>query len=376
MDRPKGSLISYMSGLVKTNGGINCAQGIPGFNPPQELIDALIDNSKTNVHQYAHGNGLIELRELICEGFIKRNDFDPGNIMITNGATEAISLIYLYLRRKITSGFTVLSFDPVYESYSNLPKIHGDTFISFSSLPDGIFDFEELEKTIKNNHVNLIILCSPGNPFGKIWKKNDIFKLHNICRENGVFLIFDFVYSDIYFYDSPYLPYELIDDHTFFVSAFSKMLSITGWRIGYFVCSKENMNDLSMIHDYTGLCAPSILQKTIAEYLRNNDMGSAYLENLRTLVKRSFIIMSESLKTSGFNTPTIDGGYFVWTKIPEKFDSGFDFALDLYSKKKVGTVPGIHFSSNGEKFIRVSIARNSDEISDAAERIKDFVLNH
>ncbi|HNW81450.1 MAG TPA: pyridoxal phosphate-dependent aminotransferase [bacterium] len=375
MDRPKGSLISYMSGLVKTNGGINCAQGIPGFNPPKELIEALINSSKTNIHQYAHGNGLIELRKLICEGFVKRNDFDPSNIMITNGATEAISLIYLYLRLKITSGFTVLSFDPVYESYSNLPKIYGDTFISFSPLIDGSFDFEELEKTIKEQSVNLIILCSPGNPLGKIWKKNDILKLHEICSKNGVFLVFDFVYSDIYFYDRPYIPYELIDEQTFFVSAFSKMLSITGWRIGYLVCSKKNTEDLSRIHDYTGLCAPSILQTAVAEYLNDNNFGAEYLNNLRNLVKKSFNIMSESINEAGFVTPAIDGGYFIWTRIPEKFDNGFDFALDLYEKKKVSTVPGIHFSSIGKKFIRVSIARNSDEISDAAERIKDFVLS-
>lgn len=376
MDRPAGSLISYMSGLVKTNGGINCAQGIPGFNPPQELIEALIESSMTNVHQYAHGNGLVELRELICKGLIKGNDFDPGNIMITNGATEAISLIYLYLKRKTMSGFTVLSFDPVYESYSNLPKIYGDTFISFSPLTDGSFNFEELEKTIKKQGVNLIILCSPGNPLGKIWEKNDILKLHEMCSKNGVFLVFDFVYSDIYFYDQPYMPYELIDEQTFFVSAFSKMLSITGWRTGYLISSKKNNDALSLIHDYTGLCAPSILQTAIAKYLKNNQFGEQYLADLRNSVKGSFNIMKGSLNTAGFTTPQIDGGYFIWTKIPEKFDNGFDLALDLYTKKKVGTVPGIHFSHNGNKFIRISIARNSEEISEAAERIKDFVLNY
>lgn len=376
MEKPKGSLISYMSGLVKTNGGINCAQGIPGFNPPEELLEALIDSSKTNVHQYAHGNGLIELRELICSGFIKRKDFDHNSVMITNGATEAISLIYLYLRRKFLSGFTVLSFDPVYESYSNLPKIYGDTFLSFGSLQNGSFDFEELEKTIKEQSVNLIILCSPGNPLGKIWKKNDIFKLHRICSDYKVFLIFDFVYSDIYFYDAPYLPFELIDERTFFVSAFSKMLSITGWRIGYIASIKEHMDLLTQIHDYTGLSAPSILQTAIARYLRDNNFGEKYLNNLRDSVKESFNIMIASTNKAGFITPYIDGGYFVWTKIPDKFDNGFDFALELYEKKKVGTVPGIHFSSSGEKFIRISIARNSNEISEAAERIKDFVLNY
>lgn len=371
MDRPTGSLISYMSGLVKTGGGINCAQGIPGFNPPAELIEELKICSELPVHQYAHGNGVIELRDIISAETAK--DIDRDNVLITNGATEAISLIYLYLRKMTGAGFTTLAFDPVYESYSNLPRIYGDRFIPFEAPAGGSFDLEDLENTVKNEHVNLIILCSPGNPLGKIWSKEDILKLHGICSKYGTFLIFDYVYSDIYFNEAPYLPYELIDERTFFVSAFSKMLSITGWRVGYLISSKDNMQELVKIHDYTGLCAPSILQNAICGYLRKNDMGRKYLEELRKLVRRSFDIMHTALTGSGFKTPPIDGGYFIWTEIPPQFDSGFDFAIELYEKKKIGTVPGIHFSRNGNKFIRISIARNSDEISEAAKRIREFV---
>ena len=373
MERPSGSLISYMSSLVKTGGGINCAQGIPGFNPPAELIEELKICSGLPVHQYAHGNGVIELRDIISAGSACSQNIDRDNVLITNGATEAISLIYLYLKRKKGGSFTTLAFDPVYESYSNLPRIYGDRFIPFEASDDGSFDLEHLENTVKNEKVDLVILCSPGNPFGKIWSKKDIIKLHGICSKQGTFLIFDYVYSDIYFNEAPYLPYELIDERTFFVSAFSKMLSITGWRVGYLISSKNNMKELVNIHDYTGLCAPSILQNAVCGYLRKNDMGRKYLEDLRDLVKRSFDIMHSALDSSGFKTPSIDGGYFIWTEIPPQFDNGFDFAIELYEKKKVGTVPGIHFSKKGNKFIRISIARNSEEISEAAKRIREFI---
>ena len=179
--------------------------------------------------------------------------------------------------------------------------------------------------------------------------------------------------ADLYFNEKPYLPFDLVDETLFVVSAFSKMLSITGWRVGYIVGEAQHIENLAKIHDYTGLCTPSILQAAIAGYLEKNDFGSYYLAFLREKVSASFKIMHSTLEKSGFFMPPIDGGYFVWAKIPQKFDDGFKFAMDLYESKKVGTVPGIHFSEKGNNFIRISIAKDAAEIEEAAKRIIDFV---
>ena len=373
MERPAGSLISFMSNLVKKNGGINCAQGIPGFNPPEELINELVAAAKRPVHQYPAGNGNPKLRELIASGLSGNCGLTTENVLVTNGATEAISLIYLYLRQKTNGKFTVLSFDPVYESYVNLPKIYNDRFLCEYPDESGSFDFEALEKRISAEKVNLVLLCSPGNPLGKIWKKSEITALYEICRKNGAKLVFDAVYSDLYFGEKPYLPFDLAGDTLFVVSAFSKMLSITGWRVGYVAAAVEHIENMAGIHDYTGLCTPSVLQIAIAEYLEKNDFGRNYLSNLRGKIKESFEIMHSSLEKSGFSMPSIDGGYFVWAKIPAPFTDGFEFAMSLYEKKKVGTVPGIHFSEKGNNFIRISVAKEAAEIKEAALRIVDFV---
>ncbi|HOB72065.1 MAG TPA: aminotransferase class I/II-fold pyridoxal phosphate-dependent enzyme, partial [bacterium] len=144
MPKPDGSLISYMSNLVKTHGGINCAQGIPGFAPPRELLQKLVEVTQRNVHQYSAGNGYPQLRDIISSKLTGSAGLDSSNVLITNGATEAISTIYLYLRQIFSGSMTTLSFDPVYESYSNLPKIYGDRFISQSPCSDGSFDMEML----------------------------------------------------------------------------------------------------------------------------------------------------------------------------------------------------------------------------------------
>ena len=375
MKRPDGSLISFMSNLVKKNGGINCAQGIPGFEPPAELIEELISAAKQPVHQYPAGNGNPKLRGLIATGLCGNCGMSAENILVTNGATEAISLIYLYLRQKTAGDFTVMSFDPVYESYANLPKIYGDRFLCEYPDESGNFDFDSVERRVKNEKVNLILLCSPGNPLGKIWKKEEISRLYEICRKYGAHLVFDAVYSDLYFAEVPYLPFELVDDTLFVVSAFSKMLSITGWRVGYIVGSLQHIENLAKIHDYTGLCTPSVLQIAIAGYLEKNGFGKDYLAFLRGKIRESFEIMHPALQKNGFVMPQIDGGYFIWAKIPAPFTDGFEFAMSLYESKKVGTVPGIHFSEKGNGFIRISIAKEVSEIKEAASRISDFVKN-
>ena len=373
MKRPDGSLISFMSNLVKAEGGINCAQGIPGFNPPEELISELVSAAAQPVHQYPAGNGNPKLRGLIASGLAGNCGLRAENVLVTNGATEAISLIYLYLRQKSGGNFTVLSFDPVYESYANLPKIYGDRFLCEYPDDGGNFDFDAIDRLVKTEKVDLVLLCSPGNPLGKIWKKHEIISLYEICRKNGSKLVFDAVYSDLYFAEKPYLPFELVGDTLFLVSAFSKMLSITGWRVGYLIAGEEHIGNMAKIHDYTGLCTPSILQIAIAEYLEKNDFGRDYLANLRGKIKESFETMHPVLEKSGFSMPPIDGGYFIWAKIPEPFTDGFEFAMSLYEHVKVGTVPGIHFSERGNDFIRISIAKPASEIAEAAARIAEFV---
>jgi aspartate/methionine/tyrosine aminotransferase len=368
----EGSLISYMSNLVKTSGGINCAQGIPGFEPPYELTEELRVVAKSDFHQYAPGKGLNELREMIAHKTTGGN-LTCENFLITNGATEAISLIYLYIKTNFGPDITALSFDPVYESYSNLPRIYGDRFISFTAETDGNYDLDLLESTVKNEKVKIIFMASPGNPYGKIMTRPVIEKIIDICRKNNCFLIFDAVYSDIYFEDPGYLPLIEADKFVFFVSAFSKMLSITGWRIGYLATHCDHIPKLADIHDYTGLSSPSILQKALLNYLAKSDFGKDYVSDIREKIKLSLNTMSGELKKSGFFIPEINGGYFIWTKLPEKYSDGIDFSLKLYEEEKVATVPGIHFSKNCPAWIRINIARPFEEIMTASVRIRDFI---
>lgn len=366
--KPSGSYISFFSNMVKQKGGINLAQGIPGFSPPKELMDALKNSSGLNVHQYAPGMGNANLVKQIANSY----KVDSENVIVVQGATEALSLIYTYINRLLDGNFSVLSFEPAYESYLQLPKIFGQRFIHYPLNQDYSFIYDELYLTIKQMGVKLIFLSSPGNPFGKIWSRTEVDSLISISNELGVYLVFDAVYEKLYFEEPPYIPIDRLSPYLFVVNSFSKMLCITGWRIGYLISHESHMDGIKAVHDYIGLCAPSILQYALVGYLDTSNFAFDYIQGFRENVKNSFTILSKTLLELGFTIPPIPGGCFIWAKLPKGWIDGFDFARKLYDEQAVAVIPGEHFSENYSDWIRFNIARPEEEIILACKQIRSF----
>lgn len=373
MQKPEGSYISYFSNLVKLKGGINLAQGIPGFQPPKELKESLLSIVDKDIHQYAPGIGNFDLIKTLNDFYSRRFELDAENFLIVQGATEAISLIYTYLFRKLSEDFTALSFEPAYESYSQLPKIFGHKYIDYQLNEKFSFCRDELKETILANNVKIVFVSSPGNPFGKIWSNDEMDQLVSMANELNFYLIFDGVYKDLFFEKEPFIPLHSISRNVFYVNSFSKMLCITGWRIGYLYSHSDHRKGLRSIHDYIGLSAPSVLQEALVIYLRDNNFGKAFVHQFREDVKRNFNYLSENLANLSFMIPPIDGGCFIWAKLPAEFDSGFEFAYQLYQNKGVAIIPGEHFSKNHSSWVRLNIARPFHEIDEATKRIANFI---
>jgi len=370
---PEGSLISYFSNKVKSKGGINLAQGIPGFQPPAQLLSILSEISvDKSIHQYAPGTGNKKLVSQIC-GHYDKTLCSPDTLLVVQGATEAVTLLYIYLK-KITHGkFSVLAFDPVYESYNNLPAIFGDKFVSQPYTRDNNIDFDQLEYNIENNEVRLVFLNTPGNPFGRVFSENEIMKIIELSDKYKFFIIVDAVYRDLYFKQKPYVPYFDISERIFYVNSFSKNLSITGWRIGYFICNEIHMRRIRSIHDYTGLCVPSVLQEAVALYLEKFSYGADYTESVRLRLIDAYNLYKPELEKMGFRVPGSDGGYFIWAELPGFVNDDFRFAVDLYDSNKVAVIPGRHFSPGRTDFIRFNIARENDELESGLVNLKRFV---
>lgn len=373
--KPTGSYISFMSNKVKEFGGINLAQGIPGFEPPKELTTILSQIANDKIHQYAPGNGNNELLDLLVAKYQKEYAFTKDDFLITQGGTEALSLLYTYFNKILPKPFSALAFDPVYESYKYLPGIFSTDFVSFAFEKDASVDSEKLEQTCVNHNVKVIFLGSPGNPFGKIWTKQEMNSLIDLSKKHSVYIVLDAVYRELYFEDAPYIPLDQFNPNLFYTNSFSKLFSITGWRIGHLIAHQEHMQKIKSIHDYTGLCAPSVLQQAIVEYLKKYNFGSQYVSDLRDKLKKSYYHLASELNKLGFEIPETRGGYFVWAKLPKQFNDGFKFAIDLYDEQKVAVIPGEHFSENALNYIRFNIAREKSEVDEGIKRIKKFFNN-
>lgn len=371
---PQGSLIGYMSSKVKEGGGINLAQGIPGYNPPAELLECLRKASFKNVHQYPPGTGNFRLADFIAQSFKNELKITRDDVLITNGATEALSLLFLYFTQLFKHNFSVLAFDPAYESYSRLPEHFGVNYVSFSDYSQSSIDFESFEKHIRENNVKFLFLSSPGNPYGRMFSEKELDTLCLLSEKLDFYIIFDAVYKELYTQHKPYQGLKYFGERYIYVNSFSKLLSITGWRIGYLIADSMHMKGIRSMHDYTGLCVPSVLQEALIDYLEGNNGGTEYIVWLRNQVNKVFSFFVPELEKMGFDIPPIAGGYFIWAQLPSKFKCGFEFAEKLYEKEKIAVVPGIHFSKNAKSYIRINIARPENELNSAIEGLKRFVI--
>ncbi len=372
--RPERSLISYFSSKANRSGGINLAQGRPGFSPPKELIKILLENSANrDLHQYAPGNGDGELLSIIPELHSELEQLSKEKILITQGATEAIFLAFYYLSGFIHKERSVLSFDPPYESYSQLASITGRTFEYFSPGDSMNLDKDALENVLKKKNTGIILIASPGNPQGRIWEKDDLEFLIEISEKLDIFIIFDNVYRDIYFKNPSFNPLRSGNGRIFYINSFSKMLSITGWRIGYLIADENHMKKIKNIHDYTGLSANYLNQRSIAQYLRSYNLGKSYTEKIRSECRNNFYFLRKKLNLLNFDVSFADGGYFLWAQIPSGFKDAFIFAEDLFDSVNTAVVPGENFSPNFEKHIRINIATEIWIIEEGYRRIKRFI---
>ncbi|PLX08791.1 MAG: hypothetical protein C0596_05685 [Marinilabiliales bacterium] len=220
--------------------------------------------------------------------------------------------------------------------------------------------------------MNLIFLASPGNPYGRILPEDEFKFLLDFCNTNEIYLIIDAVYKDLYVDTKPYYPTDAISEYIFYTNSFSKKFSITGWRIGYFFCHNSHHDDISYIHDYIGLSSPSPLQQALAIYLKTCNY-SKYISNIKRIILNNINLCMDSLNKNGFECTNVDGGYFVWAKLPEKYTDGLDFGLKLYENFKTAIIPGQHFGEEWKQYIRINVARDEKELRKGVENIITMV---
>ena len=369
MEKPQGSYIGHFSNLVKAHGGLNLAQGIPGHRPPAELLDALAQVLRTDAHQYAPGQGDAQLLRLVAQ----RYGLGPGNVLMVQGGTEGLSLLYTYIAQLLGPDMAVMGIEPAYESHSHLPCIFGHRYVPFAPGPDGFLDMHRLADELRRERIGLLFVASPGNPHGRALSRQQVLQLLEAAQQADAYIVFDAVYHDLYFHQPVYVPADRLGERLFIVGSFSKSLCITGWRVGYVLHHAHHAAGLRSVHDYVGLCASAPMQRALALYLSDGGQAERYAADLRARLAAAYGDLSAHLRGLGFGMPPTDGGCFVWAELPARIAAdGFEVTSALYQQQRVAVVPGEHFGSRYARWLRLNIARPDDELREAAQRIGLF----
>jgi aminotransferase len=368
------SVIREMTRLCQQHNGINLAQGFPDFAAPIEMKEAACKAIHDDINQYAITWGAKNLRNAIAEKTARFNGMkiDPEkNITVCCGSTEAMISTCLAL---VNPGEEVIVFEPYYENYGPDAILSGAAprFISLRE-PDWAFDPDEL-KALFNNKTRAIILNTPNNPTGKVFAREELELIADLCRKWDVIAVTDEIYEHIVYEGRKHISIATLDgmaERTVTINAASKTFSVTGWRVGYAIASETFTSAIRKVHDFLTVGAPAPLQEAVAAAMRFPDSYYAQLR-VEYLERRDFLM--KGLEDSGFRCYKPYGAYYIMTDITEfGFTDDTTFAHALVKDVGVAAVPGSSFYSNprnGYRKIRFGFPKKMQTLQNAVELLK------
>ncbi len=354
-------------------GAINLAQGFPDFDPPKALTDRLAEISAIGPHQYPITMGAKNFRQALCKkcGRFMGRTLDPETeVVVTIGSTEAMVDTIFALTNP---GDKIIMFSPYFENY-HAQAILADCESIFVPLvpPTFNFDPEVLENAFKQG-AKAILICNPSNPSGKVFTKEELRFIADLCIKYDVYAIMDEVYEHIIYDDNVHTYMNSLDgmwERTVSCSSLSKTYSITGWRLGYAIAPKNLMDRIKQYHDFNTVGAPSPLMEAAVVGL---EMPDSYYKEFGDHYAHMKKLFTSGLDDIGIRYTDPQGAYFVLADIGEflkKGQSDVEFCEELARKVGVACVPGTSFfMEDVNNIVRVHFAKKDDTLKEALDRL-------
>lgn len=352
---------------------ISLGVGEPDFDTPWHIRDEGIYSLEKGKTFYTSNAGLKELREEICR-YLNRGvhvDYNPmKEVLITVGGSEAIDM---GLRAMLNPGDEVLIPQPSYVSYEPCTILAGGKPVIIDLKAENEFRLtaEELQAAITDK-TKVLILPFPNNPTGAIMEKKDLEAIARVCIENDIFVMSDEIYSELTYKEDHVSIASLpgMKERTILINGFSKAYAMTGWRLGYACGPQEIIAQMTKIHQFAIMCAPTTSQYAAVEALRNGDedvkmMREAYNQRRRFLM--------HAFKEMGLECFEPYGAFYVFPCIKEFGMTSDEFANRFLQEEKVAVVPGAAFGESGEGFVRISYAYSLEQLKAAMEKLAHFI---
>ena len=352
---------------------ISLGVGEPDFDTPWHIRDEGIYALSKGKTFYTSNAGLKELREEICK-YLKRTqniEYNPlKEVIVTVGGSEAIDI---GLRAIVNYGDEVIIPQPAYVSYEPCTILAGAKPVIINLKAENEFRLtaEELENVITDK-TKVLILPFPNNPTGAIMEREDLEKIAKIIIKHDLYVISDEIYSELT-YKGEHISIASIagmKERTILINGFSKAYAMTGWRLGYACGPEAIIKQMTKIHQFAIMCAPTTSQYAAVEALKNGDEDVKMMRQAYNQRRRFLLNAFKEMDVKCFEPY---GAFYVFPCIKEFGMTSEEFATKFLEEEKVAAVPGNAFGDSGEGYLRISYAYSLENLKIAMERFKKFV---
>lgn len=370
------SVIRDMTRVCIKHQGVNLAQGFPDFPAPAEIKEAAVKAIRADVNQYAITWGTPALRQAIVEKFSRYNGvaMDPEKeITVCCGSTECMIASLMAI---VNPGEQVIVFEPFYENYGPDTILCGarPRFITLHE-PDWHFDERELARTF-NNKTKAIVINTPNNPTGKVFSREELQLIADLCLKWGVVAVTDEIYEHILYDGAEHISIASLPgmrDQTITINSISKTYSLTGWRVGWTIASVKLTGSIRKVHDFLTVGAAHPLQEGAIAALRSD---LPYYPTLAAEYRERRDFLRQVLEEVGFRVYHPRGAYYIMTDVGHMdFKDDVECAFYLVEKIGVATVPGSCFYSRpelGRTKVRFAFPKKMETLRLAAGKLRKF----
>lgn len=367
-----------INNLARRYGAVNLGQGAPDFDGPPEVLGAAVEAVNSALNQYAPGIGMTAVRQAIAchaERFYGQRLDPETEVLVTSGATEAIFAAILGLT---DPGDEVIVFEPVYDTYVPDMVMAGVTprYVPLRG-ERWTFDPDELEKAF-NERTRAIIVNTPHNPTGKVYSRDELRGISELCQKHDVIAITDEVYEHILYDDASHARLATLPgmaERTLTVSSLGKTFSVTGWKVGWALGAAPLVNSVNQAHQFITYAVAAPLQAAAATAL---NLPLSFFENLQMNYQSRRDRMVDILQKVGFKVFKPQGSYFVlidWRGVaPAQITDDFQFARWLTTEVGVACIPVSPFYQESDKhlgrhYARFAVCKKDQTLAAAAERL-------
>lgn len=371
--KPSG-IRKFFSIAEELDNVISLGVGEPDFLTPWHIRNTAIDYLDKGATRYTANAGLAALRAEICDFYARKYNIEYNSkteALVTVGGSEGIDMA---IRSVISPGDDVLLVEPCFVCYRPIVEICGGNVITINTKAEDNFKLtaDEIEAAVTPK-TKLIIMLYPNNPTGAVMRKEDLIKIIPVIKKHDLLVLTDEIYSALTYGNEAHTSIASLPgmkERTIVINGFSKTYSMTGWRLGYALAPAEIISQMTKLHQFAIMSAPTNSQYAAIEALKNGDADIEKMREEYDLRRRYTVSRFNEMGLTCFEP---EGAFYAFPSIKSTRLSSDDFCEKLIMDKRVAVIPGNAFGDCGEGHIRVSYCYSIDNIKKAADRIEEFV---